>query len=129
MIFAEYFNTVPAKATSAKKNALSSILLYLSVHFTEDLTLESVGLALGYSPKYVSNCISSLGRFNFRRLINSLRVEMAKSLLVNHPELTVIDVAMRCGYSTERSFHRAFLEIVGVTPSTYRKAKMNGEAH
>lgn len=123
LILTEYFNTVPTIPSSVKRSALSKILVYLSSHYTEDLNLESVGAALGYSPKYVSNCISSLGSFNFRTIINSLRVEAAKSLLVGEPRLTVTDIALRCGFSNERSFHRAFFDIVGITPKQYKQQK------
>ena len=123
LIYTEYFNTVPAQIGFSSKNALSSILIYMTEHFTEDLTLENVGAALGYSPKYVSNCVASLPGFNFRRLVNSLRIEYAKNLLINQTHLTVLDVAMRCGFSNERSFHRAFLDIVGTTPAVYRRTK------
>lgn len=123
LIFAEYFNTIPAVSSFSSKNALSRILIYMTEHFTENLTLGAVGAALGYSPKYVSNCVSSLSGFNFRRLLNSLRVEYAKNLLINEKQLTVMDVAMRSGFLNERSFHRAFLDIVGTTPASYRRTK------
>ena len=123
-VFAEYFNTAPTQRSSGKSRALSKILLYLSAHFAEDLTLETVGAALGYSPKYVSNCIGSLGSISFRTMLNSLRIEAAKNLLIGEPHLTVIDVALRCGFATERSFHRAFRAIVGTTPAKYRKDKL-----
>ncbi len=126
LIFSEYFNTYPTTSDIFGKNALSSILIYMTEHFTENLTLGSVGAALGYSPKYISNCISGLSGFNFRKLLNSLRAEYAKNLLINEKNLTVMDVAMRSGFSNERSFYRAFLEIVGTTPAGYRRAKTAG---
>ena len=55
LIYTEYFNTVPPLTASKGKNALSDILIYITKHYTENITLESVGNALGYSPKYVSN--------------------------------------------------------------------------
>ena len=123
LIFTEYFNTSPTVGNLSGKNALSSILIYMTQNFTENLTLESVGAALGYSPKYVSNCVSGLSGFNFRRLLNSLRIEYAKNLLINERHLTVMDIAMQSGFSNERSFYRAFLDVVGVTPSVYRRKK------
>ena len=126
LIYTEYFNTVPILTTSTGKNALSNILIYVMEHFTENITLEGVGAALGYSPKYVSNCIAGLSGFNFRRLVNSLRVEYAKNLLINQKHLTVMDVALQSGFSNERSFHRAFLDIVGTTPAVYRRSKTGG---
>lgn len=125
LIFAEYFNTVPTVSTAIGGSALSKILLYVSEHFTEELTLKSVGAALGYSPKYVSNCIASLGGWSFRRLVNSLRIDQAKFLLVNQPRLTVVDVALRCGFANEQSFHRAFGTLVGTTPAKYRREKLS----
>ena len=102
------------------QRALPAILHYISKHSGEQISLASIGAALGYSPKYVSLCLSDIEGVNFFSLVNSFRAEKAKDLLVNSA-LKIIDVAYECGYSNEKSFYRAFSQVTGMTPGQYRK--------
>ena len=52
--------------------------------------------------------------------INSLRLDEAKRLLDNS-ELTIVTIAMECGFSTSRTFYRQFRERYRITPTEYRK--------
>jgi len=119
-VLEEYMRKVPQNGTSLKNNALSSTLVYISEHFTENISLESVARSLGYTATHISHSISVLPGMNFRKLVNSLRVDMAKMLIIRGG-LKMLDVAIECGFSGERSFNRAFLELVGVTPSEYKR--------
>lgn len=119
LILAEYFNTVPVTGGAIIDNALSRILFYISENFDKDISLEEVGAALGYSPKYVSNCLKALHGFSFRSLVNSLRVEKAKKLL-NGTDMLSHEIAEECGFVSQASFHRVFRESVGMTPQKYR---------
>ena len=121
-VFDEYFRRVSMSTERNNIHTISKILLYMHAHSSENLSLESIGKALGYSPKYLSKCFSSLKGLNFYRLLNSFRAETAKQLLRKN-ELRIIDIAVECGYSSERSFQRAFLQIVGKTPSEYRRER------
>ena len=120
-IYEDYLRKVKL-IPSDNNNAISKILLYTSEHFKENLTLSSIGAALGYSPKYVSNCIAKIKNFNLPRLVNSFRTDYAKSLLIN-TDTNVIDIGLACGYKSEKSFHRAFRNISNTTPAEYRRQK------
>ena len=110
---------------SPKENALSNILLYIRAHYKENITLNKIGNALGYSPKYVSNCISGIKNYNLPLLVNSLRIDDAKDLLINS-DMKIIDIGAECGYNNEKSFYRAFKSIANTTPKEYRlKRKSN----
>lgn len=122
MIYAEYLRQTTAGGKSGADNVLSGVLTYISSHYTEDITLATVGKALGYSPKYISNCFSTFPNMNFRSLVNMIRVESAKNLLV-FSDLDNQTIAARCGFSGQTSFHRAFNTIVGMTPREYKKQK------
>ena len=119
LILSEYFSASRATGESDIDNTLSRILLYISENYTRDLTLSSVGAALGYSPKYVSNCLKAIPDFNFRKLINSMRIEKAKGLLAT-TDNSNITIAYECGFASETSFHRIFLDMVGTTPKQYK---------
>ena len=119
-IMEEFLSSAEPSEKRYRGDALTSILLYINSYAREDISRESVGAALGYHPAYVSRCISSLYNMNFRQLLNSFRIDFAMSLL-KKTDFKMIDIALECGFSGERSFHRAFLAETGLTPGEYRK--------
>lgn len=52
--------------------------------------------------------------------IRAVRVERAKALLTD-TDLTIVEIAVRCGYSHISGFSSAFRRLVGVLPSAYRQ--------
>ena len=120
-VFSELVAENPIVISSKKNDVLSSIFLYLNNHYKEKISMSSMGKALGYNPKYLSQCLGALPDISFPTILNSLRVDHAKSLLLNS-SFKVIDIAFECGFESEQSFHRAFLKIAGMTPGEYRKS-------
>jgi len=51
--------------------------------------------------------------------ITNIRMQKARHLLDNAPDMTILDVAKGCGYDDQSSFTRAFKRFFGVTPSDY----------
>ncbi len=121
-IYAEYLNKVPRAEKRKYHQALSAILFYISEHYTEEISLHSIGAALNYSAKYVSLCLSEVDEMNLNQLVNSFRADLAKTLL-STTKSKMIDIALECGYANERSFYRAFSRVTGMTPGEYRKSK------
>ena len=119
LIFSEYFSAVPQSEVASYDGALPKVLSYMSSHFTENITLKSVGAAIGYTPKYISNCLSAMPDINFRQLLNSMRTERAKELLRSTDESNY-EIAVTSGFNSECSFHRVFKELEGCTPGKYR---------
>ena len=126
-VYEEYTRIVPYSETYLKsdhQSTIRKIMIYLSNHFKEDVSLVSLAKDLGYNPEYLSHVISAIKDFNFRFLLNSFRVDHAKILLVS-TKRTIPDVAAESGFSGERSFHRVFKSMVGKTPKEFRETYAN----
>ena len=123
-IISEYLQTVPTvgKETGIRQNALIDALKYISSHFREDIDLEQVSNAIGYSKSEISHTLSKTLAMNFRTLINSLRIDYAKNILLTK-DYSINQASWECGFTSERTFHRAFKEITGTTPLEYRSSK------
>lgn len=121
-ILDEFTQKVTAGADSVQKNILAEMILYLHTHYKENVSLISVAKALGYAPGYISHRLEALPNVNFTTLLNSIRIETAKNLLLTK-KYTNVEIAYECGYSCERSFYRAFSKIVGMTPKEYLSSK------
>lgn len=121
-ILNEYTEKVPQIQSEIKNNALARIIMYIGENFRENLTRSSVGAALGYSPSYISHVIENLPGTSFTSLLNSIRVEYAKDLLSKR-DLNVLDIALECGFGSDRNFYRAFKDFTGYSPKEYIAAK------
>ena len=120
-VFDEYVSCVPMLDVykKADSNVIAATMTYLSEHFKENLTIGDVARAIGYSESYISRCISESFDMNFRTLLNSVRIEHAKSLLVSKKANAFL-AGLESGFGCERSFHRAFVNITGMTPKEYK---------
>ncbi|MBF1590701.1 MAG: AraC family transcriptional regulator [Prevotella shahii] len=50
-----------------------------------------------------------------------LKIKKAKNLLVNNPQMSLGEVADKCGFNDYSNFVRAFKTVAGVTPTNYRR--------
>ena len=96
------------------------IVNYLAQNCTSQILLSDMARALGYAENYLSHKITALFGMNFSTLLACFRIERAKKLL-RESHATVLDIAMQCGFGSERSFDRAFKKITNQTPTEYRK--------
>ena len=121
-IYEEYESAVPIRDKKPKKELLSEILLWINAHYKENVSLDDVANALGYTSGYVSHRLKQIDNLNFRGIVNSFRVEEAK-ILLGMTKKRIIDIAIEVGFMSERSFHRTFLALTGVTPGEYRTTR------
>lgn len=52
--------------------------------------------------------------------ITSIRMQKARNLLDTDSSLTILEIALRCGYDDQSSFTRAFKKFFGKSPTEYR---------
>lgn len=58
---------------------------------------------------------------NFNAFINQLRIDQAKQLMLENPELTIADISQKCGFTEQSNFTRQFRQICNDPPATWRK--------
>lgn len=119
-VLEEYFDkTFPTTKSGRKSsNSISETINYLSQHFYEKVTLDDVSRAIGYSKSHISHSLSEVMSISFYDLLNSFRIEHAKNLLLT-TDMSVMRISYECGFTCERSFHRAFKKEVNMTPGEY----------
>lgn len=99
---------------------LRRILEYCARHYTEDLSLDSLANHLHLNKYYISHSINKQLNMRISTFINALRIEAAcRHLQSSNKNIT--EVAQAVGYASIRSFNRAFLDIVRMTPKEYRE--------
>ena len=89
-----------------------------------DLKLNDLASLLGTNRTYVSRLINNKENSNFCDYINSHRIKYAKQLLSSTQkceQMSLEDIALEAGFSSQSSFYRVFTNIEGTTPAKYRK--------
>ena len=114
-----------AEPPTILEKRLEQLIEEQQVFMTEGLTIGGLAELLGEQEYKVRQLINArLGFRNFGAFLNHYRVREARKLLADptHNHLGVAEIAYRHGYSSLGPFNRAFKEIVGQTPTEYRKA-------
>lgn len=94
------------------------IISYVSANAYEEITLENAAYAMGISASHLSHFFSEKLHVNFRRFVNSLRIEKAR-LMMRDPTRTLTEICGACGYNNMRTFRRAFQKETSCLPSDY----------
>jgi AraC-like DNA-binding protein len=82
-------------------------------------SLEDVGHALAMTPQTLRRRLRDEGQ-GYQAIKDDLRRDVAIAYL-GQPELTLLDIANRLGFSEASTFHRAFKAWTGVSPGAYRQ--------
>lgn len=107
-------------AQAVSGDALQAVLRYLDDHYTEPLTRTDIAKSVGYNESYISHLFSSALNTTLKDYINSIRLSQALNLLAG-TDMTVSQIALQLGFGSIRSFNRAFLQKMHVSPSAYRR--------
>lgn len=99
---------------------VQKILQFCAEHYKEELSVSLLAKELGVSRSCVSHIFSNRIGVNFCDYLNGLRLTEAEALLSNR-DYSVTEVASLAGFSTIRTFNRAFLKKHGMSPVMYRK--------
>lgn len=92
---------------------------YISNNLGNSFTRREIADYLNYEEHYFSNLFTLNFRVNFKTYVNTLRLASACSLL-KESDLTITDIAYKCGFNGIRNFNALFKKHMEKTPSQYR---------
>ncbi len=106
---------------------LKELLEIKQIYLQSELSLSQLSLELGVPAYQVSEVISRHYQETFFDLINRHRIEEIKRRLNNevYNHLSILGIAMDCGFNSKSSFNTAFKKFTGMTPSEYKKMKFD----
>ncbi|MDD2958887.1 MAG: PocR ligand-binding domain-containing protein [Lachnospiraceae bacterium] len=104
-----------------KGNLHTRIDEYILQHLTDDLSVATLCQQFSIGKTYLYEITSSTYGIGVAEHIRSLRMEHARKLLKDSPELSVSDVASACGFKDYNYFISAFRKNTGCSPKQYQK--------
>lgn len=122
-IMGAFLDNYELKPRAPKENlAISKVFQFCEQNFRENITLDTVAKELHFSKYHLSHLLNEKSGISFSHYLNMLRVNAACDLLTQTTQ-KLSDISENVGFGSIRSFNRAFMEIIGTTPTKYRNAK------
>lgn len=97
---------------------IQRILAYINENYNTDITLSSLAETFSISQSHLSKSFKSVSGLGINEYINVCRVSAAKTLLET-TDMSITQIATKCGFNDSNYFAAVFKKIVGVTPKKY----------
>lgn len=106
---------------SAEAESLQQWMESEKPYVNPDFKLMDLRAVLPMNRTYLSQFINNTYGCPFYEFVNNYRVEEAKRLMYECPELKMADIATRAGFSSQSTFTKIFTKKTGLTPSEWGK--------
>jgi AraC family transcriptional regulator len=114
----------PAKLSAHRREyerRVYRVMDYIQAHLDEDLTLEKLAAVAAFSPFHFHRVFAAITGETLSDFIRRVRLERAASALAIMRDTSVLDVALRCGFSSAATFARAFKSHFGMSATEWRQ--------
>ncbi len=115
-------------ASNEYNHRVHRVLDYIESHISEPLDLQTLSDQAFFSPFHFHRIFTAFIGETPDGYIRRLRLEKAANMLQNKKNLSVTDIAMKCGFSSPSLFSRNFKKHFGVTPAGWKMSK-NSQAN
>jgi AraC-like DNA-binding protein len=87
---------------------------------TGQISVENIASELNMSTQTFRRRLQMTAGETPKAFISAIQMEKAGKLLKENPGLSILDIAMQCGFEEASSFAHTFKRVYGVSPSQYR---------
>jgi AraC-like DNA-binding protein len=117
--------TAPTMNESQMKDICDRVTEYLQTskaYISPDFSINTLSIETGIHHRSISTAINGYMHRNFFDLVNEMRIEEAKRLLLNlNSDYTTDSVYPECGFRSRSAFFAAFRKFAGATPTQWVK--------
>jgi AraC-like DNA-binding protein len=99
---------------------VSAAVRYISEHYRETVELSQLAKAAGVSEGHFCRIFREYTHMRPIEYLTHLRIEAAKSLLLENPSLAVASIAEKVGFDNASYFSYVFRQKTGLSPLAYR---------
>lgn len=107
---------------SKDKTVLQRIFEYVEENTDKSCKMDVLSKELGYAPSYLSRLFSSNVGMPYSEYVRIIKMNKACNYLEN-TDYTVLDIAIKCGYSSLASFNRVFNSVIKENPTDFRRRR------
>ena len=106
--------------TEQTKEKINIVKAFIKENFAEQIDRERLAVAVDMSPDHLGRTFKQYTGEKISSYLNRLRIDQAKRELLESDK-KIIDIAFEVGFESLRTFNKVFHNLVGISPSSYRK--------
>lgn len=119
------FSTKSKTVSPQSNSLLRQSINYLEENFSDShCNINQLAQQLDVSRTYLYSIFKKYLGYSPQQFLLKMRIEKSKHLLKNSKD-SVQSIAFQVGYKDEFTFSKAFKRYTGISPSLYRKSKLN----
>ncbi|WP_141502581.1 AraC family transcriptional regulator [Paenibacillus luteus] len=129
LLLAEYKSVLQALSGNPLRTAqaegdhlLQQVVHYLTTQYAHPVSIEQMAESLGYNRAYLSRLFKQRTGVSPVSFLLKLRIDKARRMLRERPELTIEQVAASVGLQDALYFSKQFRRLHGQSPTAYREA-------
>lgn len=100
-------------------DTIHKVTEFIKSHYSGKLTLEQIAASVHLSPSHISGLFRKETGQTVSAYISYVRIEKSKQLLKN-TQLSIAEIAAKCGFEEQSYFSRVFRKQTGLPPKAYR---------
>ncbi|MGX2961311.1 helix-turn-helix transcriptional regulator [Peribacillus sp. JNUCC 23] len=118
----EYCNAVRSFAMKGHSSVVKQVLMYLNLHFSEPINLQSVADELGFNRTYIAKKFKDEMNMTVIDYIQKKRIDEAV-FLIEQGQSSITDISYMVGFSSYNYFCKVFKEVKGMTATEFKSGK------
>jgi AraC family transcriptional regulator len=99
---------------------INRVIDHVQAHLDDDLTLERLAEIAAFSPFHFHRVFAAMTGETLSDFIRRVRIERAAGALISLPGTTILDIALRYGFSSAATFARVFKAHFGMSATQWR---------
>ncbi|MGI6168043.1 MAG: helix-turn-helix domain-containing protein [Eubacteriales bacterium] len=103
-----------------QSSVLSEMLLWISRHYTEKITLEDMSRRFGFSKQHIIRLFKTYQKQAVIQYINKFRLQKSLEMLAN-TDISIGEIARSTGFANLYYYTRLYRNTYGHTPTEYRR--------
>jgi AraC family transcriptional regulator len=101
---------------------ITKALVFIEENLTNDIKTDDIAKELYCSKSLIEKLFRYVTNMSIRDYLIRRRMSKAAKDMVSFPDVSLLDIALKYGYSSNEAFTRAFKHIWHVSPSEYRNS-------
>ena len=118
-MLSDYTTPEPSPKCMSPEEVPADIRDYIDCNYYQNIKLSILEEKYHFSASYLTKLFNTAYGYSIYEYLLKVRMERAKELLEN-PNIKVLDIAERLGYSDNHYFSKAFKTYYNISPTQYR---------
>jgi len=117
----KYIHQAEDEPVVRKYSKLNPVFTYIEKNYHQVITIDDLAETIQVSPQHLCYLFKETLHQRPFAYVNSYRIAKSKDLLIQEPDLNLVQVAEKCGYESLNYFSSVFRKMEGMSPGEYRR--------